>query len=404
MYLSIFWIYGCVESVTNSQQSSVTPTIQINSPVTGDSVQVDSNLVSYQAADGTGGTGLSFFELYVNDKFIKHYDLKSDGTNPDIYLIIDSTLLGSEINYYIKVYNKSGKTKESDLQEDIYVRDKIPLAPSELILTKLNDFSVNVLWNDNSNNESGFELWRKDGGNGTYRKISTLPANTISTDDSGLSAFTDYFYKVRAFNNTGYSNFSNEVSTSSVPGGPWNLQAEAIGASIVHLTWTDFAVNELGFIIERTDPYTTQFERIAIVARGSTEYDDNTVQASTGYRYKVAYYTSTSVSGYSNEASIATYYTDVEGPTDLSALYDSLLNSVSLSWKNNNMIAKGTIVEKRSSTANVFSELVSLSADSIHVSDSNIQKGQTYYYRIRQSLGSKAYTPYSNEAKVTITN
>ena len=400
---SSFGIVGCVESLTGNQSSSATPSITIYSPASDDSVRIGDNLVNYAASEGTGGQGLSFYEVYLNGAYVKRYEQNTDGTNPTIYLNVDSTLIHTRIKYYIKVYNKSGKAKESAIQENIYVLDKVPSKPSNLILSKLNDFAVNLLWDDNSNNETGFELWRKDGGNGTYRKIQTMGANTISTDDAGLSAFTDYFYKVRSFNSTGYSDYSNEVSTSSISGGPWNLDAEAIGASTIHLTWTDFAVNELGFIIERTDPYTTNFERIAIAPRGSSEYYDNTVQASTGYRYRVAYYTNTSVSGYSNEAAIATYSTDVQGPSDFTAVYDEIYKVVKLSWTSNTQLAKETIIERKSGSSN-YSEYGTVPADSTVVYDYGITSGQTYYYRVRQSLGSKTYTPYSTEAKITVTN
>ena len=361
---------SCVESLTNSQQSSSTPTITVYSPATGDSVQVGDNLVSYEAADGVNGEGLSFFEVYLNGKFIKRYELNTDGTNPDIYLTVDSTLLGLRINYYIKVYNSASKSKASDTQENIYVKDKVPDSPANLILTKLNDF--------------------------------TLPANYISTDDAGLSAFSDYFYKVRAFNTSGYSGFSNEVSTSSVAGGPWNLQAEAIGASSIHLTWTDFAVNELGFRIERTNPSTTEFELIAISPRGSTEFYDNTVQANTGYIYRIAYYTNTSVSGYSNEVSIATYYTDIDGPSNLSLYFNSTFNAVMINWENNNEVAKETIIERKTGTSGSYSEIQTVDPDSTYSYDYAISSGQTYIYRLRQKLGNKTFTQYSNEAEIKI--
>lgn len=391
---------SCVEPLTDSSQSA-TPTIEIIKPVTGDSVMIGKNEVDYKAADGTGGQGLSFYEVYINDKFTKKYVQNDDGTNPKIYLEVDSALLGSRIKYFIKVYNKAGKAKESKVQENIYVKDKPPAAPSNLIIKKTSDYSATLLWNDNSNNEKGFELWRKDGGGGTYRKIKTLPANTISTIDDGISPFVDYFYKVRAFNDTGPSDFSNEVGTSSLPGGQWNLQAEAIGASLVILKWNDFAVNELGFKIERTNPYTNNWEVIDIAAPNQTEYEDSNVQPSTAYKYRVAYFTSNSISGYSNEASISTFYTDVEGPTNLTGYYSS---GVILQWTNNDklQITKGTIIERKIGSDGKFNEISTIEADATTFNDSNVQSGKTYYYRVRQKLANRIYTPYSNTIYISI--
>ncbi|MEG8945516.1 fibronectin type III domain-containing protein [Rosettibacter firmus] len=396
----IFLFISCVEPLTDSQQST-TPNIEIIKPVTGDSIMVGKNRVEYKASDGTGGQGLSFYEVFINNRFVKRYAQNEDGTNPDIYLEIDSTLLGSSINYYIKVYNKSGKSKESKLQENIFIKDKPPAAPSNLIIKKTSDYSAILLWNDNSNNEKGFELWRKDGGGGVYRKIKTLPVNTISTTDDGLSPFIDYFYKVRAFNDSGQSEFSNEASTSNLPGGQWNLQAEAIGASLIILKWNDFAVNELGFKIERANSYTNTWEVIDIVSPNQTEYEDNNVQPSTAYKYRVAYFTSNSVSGYSNEVSISTFYTDVDGPSNLTAYYSS---GVILQWTNNDklQLTRGTIIEKRAGSYGKFVEIGNVESDSTSFVDYNIESGKTYYYRVRQKLSNRIYTPYSNTVSITI--
>lgn len=395
---SLFGLLSCVESLNDAQQST-TPSIEIYKPISNDSVMVGKNEISYQAAEGSGGQGLAFYEIYLNTKFVARYEQNTDGTNPKLYLNVDSTLLGSRIKYSVRVYNKSGRSKESKVQENIYVKDKIPNTPKNLFLAKLNDFTVSLLWDDASSNEAGFELWRKDEGGGTYRRIKTLPANTISTTDGGLSAFVVYYYKIRAYNNSGYSDFSNEVSTSNIAGGPWNLSAEAIGSSLVNLKWIDFATNESGFIIERTDPLTTEFRRLAIVPPNTEEYQDNSVSPSTGYKYRVAYFTNSSVSGYSNEVSISTYYTDVPGPSNLTATLG--INVVNLKWDDNTPLEKEVIIERKVGNGQ-FQEILKLAADTKTATDVTAQKGNTYFYRVRQSLGTRTYTPYSNTVSVLV--
>jgi len=180
------------------------------------------------------------------------------------------------------------------------------------------------------------------------------------------------------------------------------LEAEAIGASIVRLKWTDFAVNESGFIIERTNPYTNNFERVAIVNRNSTEYEDNSVQASTGYIYRVAYYTTTSISGYSNEVSISTYYTDVNSPTNLTAEYYAPNNVVILSWEDNTNLEKGVIVERKVDSGEFIEYGKFNDTNVTGANDAGVESGRTYYYRVRQILGTKTYTEYSNTVNITI--
>ena len=214
--------------------------------------------------------------------------------------------------------------------------------------------------------------------------------------------YIDYYYKVRAINESGPSDFSAEISTSSLPGGPWNLQAEAIGTSLVRLTWIDFAVNELGFQIERTDPFTNNYKVLAITGPNVTEYDDNSVAASNSYKYRVAYFTQTTQSGYSNEASISTYYTDVLPPTDLSAV---LLPgpALKLTWTDNSQsLSKGTVIERKEGTNGQYIEIGITASDVFEFTEQSINSGTTYFYRVRQKLENKVYTPYSSILRTDI--
>jgi hypothetical protein len=392
---------GCVESVSDTQ-TSTTPAIEVYSPKTNDTVKVGKNVINYQAADGAGGTGLAFYELYVNKIFTKKYTQNTDGSNPTIYLEVDQTLIHTIINYSLKVYNKTGKSKESKLQENIYVKDKEPQAPTNLFLARYGGNSVILKWNDNSTNEKGFELWRRDVINGVeipYRKIKVLPSNTISTIDGNLSQYQEYWYFVTAFNESGSSTMSEVVSTVFLLDGPWNLQAEAIGSSSVHLKWVDFALNEIAFQIERTDPSTNEFKIIKITEGPNfTEFYDNSVSPSSSYSYRVAYFTQTTISSYSNIASITTFYSDVAAPTELSAAY--INGALQLSWKDNSRyLSKGTIIERKTGSAEEFFEIGSVGSDQTSFIDYNPVSGYLSY-RVRQILGTRTFTPYSVILKI----
>lgn len=72
--------------------------------------------------------------------------------------------------------------------------------------------NVQIMWKDNSIDELRFELLRnnRDGPNGNYTLLATLPANTTSYIDSFDPSFANsYCYKVRACNDAGCSDPSN---------------------------------------------------------------------------------------------------------------------------------------------------------------------------------------------------
>ncbi|MBI1744256.1 hypothetical protein HYR54_14475 [Candidatus Acetothermia bacterium] len=98
-----------------------------------------------------------------------------------------------------------------------------PASPSNLSTNVASVIQINLSWQDNSNNESGFVIERKLGISGTYAQIATVGPNVISFPDLGVAPNTQYCYRVRSYNANGNSNPSNEscattptTSTSAV--------------------------------------------------------------------------------------------------------------------------------------------------------------------------------------------
>jgi alpha-tubulin suppressor-like RCC1 family protein len=85
-------------------------------------------------------------------------------------------------------------------------------APSNLSATAVSFYQIDLSWQDNSNNEDGFEIERStDGVN--YVLLSTLNVNTTSYSDAGLTPAFTYYYRVRAYNTIGdYSGYSNDIN------------------------------------------------------------------------------------------------------------------------------------------------------------------------------------------------
>jgi hypothetical protein len=89
------------------------------------------------------------------------------------------------------------------------------VSPSNLTATAASTSQVNLSWQDNSSNETGFKIQRKTGPSGTWSQIEVTAANVVSYSDIGLNANTTYFYRVQAYNNSGDSIFSNEASVTT---------------------------------------------------------------------------------------------------------------------------------------------------------------------------------------------
>lgn len=90
-----------------------------------------------------------------------------------------------------------------------------PAAPSQLLASGISKSGIEVKWNDNANNELGYELYRSGNNNSNYVLLATLPANTTTYNDEGLFPNSVFYYKVRAVNIGGASNYSNEDSAAT---------------------------------------------------------------------------------------------------------------------------------------------------------------------------------------------
>ena len=184
-----------------------------------------------------------------------------------------------------------------------------PSAPSGLTATVVSSMQVNLSWTDNSNNEFGFKIERKTGAGGTYAQAGTVGVGVTDYQDFGLTCETNYYYRVRANNSTGDSDYSNEANTTTsacplfAPQAPSSLQATAVSASQVNLIWTDNSNNEDGFKIERKTGSGGTYLLISTTSANVASYSDTGLSAGTTYYYRVYAYNSAGNSGYSNEMS-----------------------------------------------------------------------------------------------------
>jgi hypothetical protein len=90
-----------------------------------------------------------------------------------------------------------------------------PASPSALTAANVGKGSVTLNWIDNSTNEENFLVERSTTVAGGYIQIATLAANARSYNDNTVFRKTTYFYRVRAANSGGRSNYSNITSVKT---------------------------------------------------------------------------------------------------------------------------------------------------------------------------------------------
>ena len=95
-----------------------------------------------------------------------------------------------------------------------------PSAPTKLTATAISSSRIDLAWQDNSTDETGFRVQRRRDGSMDWVQIAVAPANTTRFSDEGLLPATLYHYRLQAFNDMTASVFSNEAMATTLKAPP----------------------------------------------------------------------------------------------------------------------------------------------------------------------------------------
>jgi len=193
---------------------------------------------------------------------------------------IDDTVEAQrEYVYEVFAVNDKGKSKSIQISVTTPRELIVPKDPTNLS-ANVNYRTVYLKWQDNSDNETAFEIYR----NGQY--LTEISANETKYKDEWLDLETTYEYKVYAINNDGRSKAASAVIRTGreiyTPTGPSNLSAVMERADIIKLTWRDnsniesaYKIIRNGKILAILEPNTTQFRDVSI--RDNMTYTYNVI-------------------------------------------------------------------------------------------------------------------------------
>lgn len=185
--------------------------------------------------------------------------------------------------------------------------DNAPEDPSDLEADPTGPTSIEVVWTDNADDEAGYVVERAEGPcsmNSVFVVIDLVVGaegvgTRITYRDESVSPASTYCYRVRAFNLSGSSDYSNPDDATTpeegIPESPDDLVAEPENSTTIVIHWTDANDDEEGFDVERADGPCTEVSVFTVVGTvagipgtGTTIiYVDRTVSPSTTYCYRV---------------------------------------------------------------------------------------------------------------------
>lgn len=203
---------------------------------------------------------------------------------------------GQQYCYRVVAHSSAGASPESNTS--CVTLDSIPTppaSPTNVLATGMPEPSVDVAWNDNSADETSFQVRRRGPQDTSFWPIQNLAANVTRFEDSAVTPGEQFCYQIVANNQAGSSPPSDtSCATPPVPepppppaedlppAAPEGLSAVYMGRRLMNLSWTDASHNEDGFEVHRRFGF-GRYQRIARLPSGTITFPDQRVRP--GYRY-----------------------------------------------------------------------------------------------------------------------
>ncbi|HEX4682848.1 MAG TPA: fibronectin type III domain-containing protein [Gemmatimonadaceae bacterium] len=292
-----------------------------------------------------------------------------------------------------------------------YLRTILPPSPSltgptHTAANAVSQTEIDVTWQDNSRDETGFFIERApdaNGAPGAWAQIDSVGTNVTTYANTGLAIGTTYWYRIRAVNLTGVSGYDDPISAVTLAPAPTvvpsGMAATAASATEIDVSWTFSPTGPmLGFRVERAPdaggaPGT--FAEIGTVGSTARTYADTTLNELTTYWYRVRGYNSGGTSDYSSPISANTL-TGLPAPPSGLKVTPLSQTAVALDWKDNSNNELGFQIEQApdlNGAPGTFQWIVGVAGNSVTWNINNLAPGTTYWFRIRSTyIDSSAYS------------
>ncbi len=204
-------------------------------------------------------------------------------------------------------HNNPGYVIEWDEDPNAPPPPVTPADPSNLTATLSFSSTIQLQWQDHSDNESAFEVERKTDST-PWVRISRPAKNTTAYEDGSLAPLTEYTYRVRAVNGVGPSAYSNEAAETSgayvpVTPAPSDLAVASVSPTTADIQWADNSNGEIGFEVWRRKG-SGPFVYLLTTASNATTFHDGGLTPDTEVAWQVRSVGTVSPSGF---VTITTY-------------------------------------------------------------------------------------------------
>lgn len=326
---------------------------------------------------------------------------------------VDSGLTPGTIYYYrISTASPAGYSLAGNEQNAV----TRPAAPAMAANGAITSTSVVLNWT-NVAGETGYKIERKEGLAGAWSQINTRAADVLTYTDNTppLTPNTQYYYRVRAYNASGDSDYSGEQGALSLFTSPTLSSATASSATQVDLVWTDVS-GETGYSIQEAScnynnngdndvsyctsaylgSYFSAWTTIGSVGADVLNYQRTGRSSGYAYAYRIIANTTGNSSAGSN-AIIA--WTHMTAPT--LTITPASETSLTPSWTNI-LAATNYTLERKLGPGGTWAEVtgaIGMAANATSYTNTGLELSTEYCYRVKaySTLPNNPPAVYSNE-------
>lgn len=266
-----------------------------------------------------------------------------------------------------------------------------PTAPTYLAARAETNTSVVLLWNDNSADETGFEIQYTT--DLTTNPPPWVSFGTVVANQTGVQLTTPANfaakYQVRAVNGSGNSAFTPIVTcTQAAFNAPGSLN-RLVNQESTLITWADNATTETGFEIETRKLPAGAFSLLGSVGANVVVVDLlGSLEPNSSYEVRIRARTGASApytySGYSNTTSLTTQF---NAPTSLTATTASE-GTVNLSWSDNSAIEQGYAIYFKPTSSGSYTLFNYSAANASSFSVTGLAAGTAYDFQVAAAFQS----------------
>jgi len=208
---------GATALTTVSLADQTPPTTSITAPTAGTTLSGTAT-VNANAADNSGGTGISKVELYVDGTLNS-----TDTASPYSFSWNTTTATNASHSLSVKAYDGAVPVNVStSAAVSVNVDNSPPTAPASFRMTGNSLTGISLAWNASTDNVgvTSYKLSR----NGAL--IATLPGSSLAYADSNLTNTTSYNYSLVATDAANNSSAAATLTAATVTAKPGDLNGD----------------------------------------------------------------------------------------------------------------------------------------------------------------------------------